>query len=285
MTNTTNMNGMMKKIRRNEHTNEDLLQFPGLAAERNILHFVTSRRGGVSEDTYASFNLGEYCGDIPENVEGNRRVLCSLLNISPDRLFVPYQVHSDAIAVLDNSFLSLPGEQQRKYIYETDALVTNEPTVCIAVTTADCVPVLLYAPDKKVIGVVHAGWKGTVQRIASKTIRLMKEQFGCTPEYIKAGIGPSIGFDAFEVGEEVVDAFITSGFNMEKIAKRNPGTGKAHVDLWLANQLQLQEEGVSEKNIEVAGICTYTHNETFFSARRLGIRSGRMLSGIMMNEL
>lgn len=279
-----NMNGMRMRTQSND-INGNLLQFSGLADEDVVTHFVTTRHGGVSSECYASFNLGEYCEDIPGNVEKNRRLLCSSLNISPKRLFVPYQVHSDKIALLDNSFLSLSGKQQHESINEVDALVANEPGICIAVTTADCVPVLLYAPDKRVVGVVHAGWKGTIQRIVSKTVRLMKEQLGCNPEQIKAGIGPSIGIDAFEVGEEVVEAFATSGFMLEKIVRRNTETGKPHIDLWLANQLQLQEEGLSVKNIEIAGICTYTHYNDFFSARRLSIKSGRMLSGIMINKL
>ena len=99
---------------------------------------------------------------------------------------------------------------------------------------------------------------------------------------MKAGIAPSIGPEAFEVGEEVVDAFREAGFEMSCILKRDADTGKAHIDLWEANRLQLLTEGLSVGNIELAGICTYAHPDEFFSARRLGIKSGRILSGIFL---
>ena len=167
-------------------------------------------------------------------------------------------------------------------MHGVDALVTNVPGVCIAVSTADCVPVLLYAPDVKTVAAIHAGWRGTVQRIVAKTVRFLIDEYGADPCLMKAGIAPSIGPDAFEVGEEVVDAFREVGFEMPRILKRNVDTGKAHIDLWEANRLQLLSEGLSTGHIELAGICTYTHPDDFFSARRLGIKSGRILSGIIV---
>lgn len=167
-------------------------------------------------------------------------------------------------------------------MHGVDALVTNVPGVCIAVSTADCVPVLLYAPDVKTVAAIHAGWRGTVQRIVAKTVRFLIDEHGADPCLMKAGIAPSIGPDAFEVGEEVVDAFREAGFEMPRILKRNVDTGKAHIDLWEANRLQLLSEGLSTGHIELAGICTYTHPDDFFSARRLGIKSGRILSGIIV---
>ncbi|MBR5612544.1 MAG: laccase domain-containing protein, partial [Bacteroidaceae bacterium] len=131
----------------------------------------------------------------------------------------------------------------------------------------------------QVVAAIHAGWRGTVGRIVEKTIEVMKMQYGTKGEKIVACIGPSISLDAFEVGDEVYTAFAEAGFDMNRIARKYE---KWHLDLWEANHLQLLSQGVKEENIEVAGICTYNHCDDFFSARRLGIKSGRILSGIMM---
>lgn len=259
-----------------------MLQFPALSEDCNISHFVTTRQGGVSEGAYASFNPGEYSGDNPEAVRANRKLLSDVLGIPSERIFVPFQVHGVEIRSIEPFFLSLPLEEQQLYMHGVDALVTNVPGVCIAVSTADCVPVLLYAPDVKTVAAIHAGWRGTVQRIVAKTVRFLIDEYGADPCLMKAGIAPSIGPDAFEVGEEVVDAFREAGFEMPRILKRNVDTGKAHIDLWEANRLQLLSEGLSTGHIELAGICTYTHPDDFFSARRLGIKSGRILSGIIL---
>ena len=245
-----------------------MLQFPALSEDCNISHFVTTRQGGVSKGAYASFNPGEYSGDNPEAVRANRKLLSDAIGIPTERIFAPFQVHGAEIRSIEPSFLSLPLEEQQLYMHGVDALVTDVPEVCIAVSTADCVPVLLYAPDVKAVAAVHAGWRGTVLRIAGKTVRILMDEYGADPRLMKAGIAPSIGPEAFEVGEEVVDAFREAGFEMSC--------------LWEANRLQLLTEGLSAGNIELAGICTYAHPDEFFSARRLGIKSGRILSGIFL---
>lgn len=260
-----------------------MLQFTGLSGDCNISHFVTTRHGGVSEGAYASFNPGEYSGDDPEAVSENRKLLADAIGIPSGRIFAPFQVHGAEIRSIEPFFLSLPLDEQQAYLHGVDALVTNVPDVCIAVATADCVPVLLYAPDVKAVAAVHAGWRGTVQQIAAKTVRFLVEEYNADPSLMKAGIAPSISQEAFEVGEEVVEAFREAGFDMQRILKRKEETGKAHIDLWEANRLQLLNSGLVAENIEVAGICTYTHHDEFFSARRLGIRSGRMLSGIFIH--
>ena len=259
-----------------------MLQFPGLDGDCNISHFITTRHGGVSQGSYATFNPGAYSGDDPEAVCHNRQLLAEAVGFDPKRLFAPYQVHGDKIGVITPAILDLSEEEQAVYMHATDALVTNVPEVCVAVSTADCVPVLLYDPKQKVVAAIHAGWRGTVQQIVAKTVRLMVNEYGSDPACLLAGIAPSIGIEAFEVGEEVADAFRETGVDMSRIMKRNTMTGKVHLDLWEANRLQLLEAGLVSEHIEVAGICTHTHHEEFFSARRLGIHSGRILSGILI---
>ena len=259
-----------------------MLQFPVLSGDCNISHFVTTRRGGVSTGNYASFNLGEYGGDNWDCIRMNRELLAEAIGISSAYIFAPCQVHGCEIRSLTSSFQALSPEEQKAFLQGVDALVTDVPGVCVAVTTADCVPVLVYAPDKKVVAAVHAGWRGTALRIAAKTVRFMAEKYGVDPSFMLAGIAPSIGPDAFEVGEEVVEAFREAGMDLSVVMNRNVITGKAHIDLWEANRLQLLEAGLDSCHIEVSGICTFMQHDEFFSARRLGIHSGRILSGIVV---
>lgn len=264
----------------------EVLQMNGLSCFCNISHFMTTRHGGVSTENYASLNAGAYSGDLPERVQENRRLLAEMMGFEVEKLFAPYQVHEAEIRVLDQAFLSRNAEEQTDYLYGVDGVVTAEPGVCVAVATADCVPVLLYAPDKQVVAAVHAGWRGTVKGIVSQAVEVMVRHFGCDASLLHSGIGPSIGPLAFEVGEEVVEAFAASGRwtpeEMTLLVRRHPQTGKAHIDLWKANAFLLSRSGVPASSIEIAGICTYQNNSDFFSARRLGVRSGRILSGIFI---
>lgn len=240
--------------------------------------FSTCRDGGVSEGAYASFNCTHYCGDKPEHVLANRHRLCADWHIADDRLIIPRQVHGVEMAVIDDAFLARPMAGREKMLEGVDALISPFPDVCLAISTADCIPVLLYDARAQVIAAVHAGWRGTVARIVSLTLRQMKALYGTRGADVCAVIGPGISVEAFEVGDEVYDAFLQAGFPMEQIARRYE---KWHIDLWEANRLQLLDEGVQPHSIEVAGVCTYLHADRFFSARRLGIHSGRILTGVM----
>lgn len=242
-----------------------------------VTAFSTLRTGGKSVGNYATFNVTDYCGDVLADVYSNRALLCADLGIEQPRLVMPHQVHGDSIRVVDADFFSSP---QMEALSGIDALVTACRRCCIGVSTADCVPVLLYDPSG-VVAAVHAGWRGTVARIAEKTLRRMQRDFGTVPANVRVCIGPSISMDAFEVGDEVYEAFVDAGFDMEHIAGKQ--TAKWHIDLWEANRLQLTDAGVNSAHIHVAGICTYKSVDRFFSARRLGIHSGRIFSGIMLN--
>lgn len=258
-----------------------MLQFKGLAEDCNIFHFMTTRLGGVGLGAYASFNLGAFCGDKPEHVTENRKRLCAAIGLHPEDMYVPHQTHGTEIGVIDTDFLARTSEEQAETLEGVDALLTDLPGVGIAVTTADCVPIVLYAPDKEVAGVAHAGWRGTCNGIVAKTVEAMVARYGANPALIRAGIGPCISQEAFEVGHEVVDAFTAAGINLDGACYYNESTGKPHIDLTEVNRRQLIDAGVSEENIETAGICTYTNHNEFFSARRLSIHSGRFLTGIV----
>ena len=192
-----------------------------------------------------------------------------------------HQVHDCKVAVVDRPDLT------RDDLAGYDAFVTEEPGIAIAVRTADCVPVLLYDPVRRVIAAVHSGWRGTVLHISLKTIEVMSSQFGCQAENMYATIGPSIGPDSFQVGEEVVDHFKVSGFPMDEIwSFRGPGddmpmSGGHHIDLWKANRWLLEQAGLKPEHIWVCGIDTYV-DASFFSARREGVQCGRIINVIKL---
>ena len=248
--------------------------------QKEIAHFCTSRQGGVSVGNYASFNLSPFSGDNPVHLEENHHLLCQKLGIDPSKLIIPYQTHETEIRIIDQAFFQLSADKKIHYLNGVDALITQLPGVCIGVSTADCVPLIFFDVQKKVVAVAHAGWRGTCARIAEKTVLAMTEKFGCNAADILVSIGPSISVDVYEVGNEVVESFERAGFDSEEIfAERNDSV---YLDLWEANRQPLLKAGILPEHIEIAGICTYTEHEQFFSARRLGIKSGRMLSGIMI---
>ena len=229
---------------------------------------------------YTSYNLSPFSGDKPEDFAENKSVLCKDLGIDTDQLIIPFQTHGTEMREIDNSFLKLSTSEKSQSLFGIDALYTHLPSVCIGVTTADCVPLLFYDPQKQVVAVAHAGWRGTCSRIAEMTVKALIERFNCTPSDILVAIGPSISSQVYEVGKDVVDHFEIAGFDISEITFIK--NQSIYLDLWKANQQSLEKAGVLPEHIEVSGICTYTNHERFFSARRLGIKSGRMLSGIML---
>lgn len=248
-----------------------------------VTAFSTTRNGGVSKGDYASMNCTPYTGDDIEAVQRNQQLLCTALHIEKEQLIIPYQTHSVNALVIDKEFLQQNAEKRNEQLQNIDALITQEKGVCLCVSTADCTPILLYDRKQQVIAAIHAGWRGSVNYIVRKTLEQMNRLYNTQGEDIFAAIGPCIGFDAFEVGDEVYDAFKQNDFPMEYISGWKPETHKWHIDLQMANSVQLIDFGVPTEQIDICDICTFTHYEKFFSARRLGIKSGRILSGIFIN--
>ena len=251
-----------------------MLEYGILKPYSNISCFSTTRHGGCGKGAYATFNCTHYCGDKSEHVSSNLEILAASLSERPQVFVIPRQTHTTNVRIIT----ALPFEEE---LQEVDAVVTDLKGYCLCVSTADCVPVLIYDAVRQVVAAVHAGWRGTVGRIVEKTLDAMKLHYGTEGEDVIACIGPGISLESFEVGDEVYAAFQEAGFDMNRIARRYE---KWHLDLWEANRIQLLSHGVLPGRVEVAGICTYRCYEDFFSARRLGIGSGRILSGIMMNE-
>ena len=235
----------------------------------DVVAFSTRRQGGMSQGNYASLNVNPFCGDNSQHVTANRTLLANELGIPPSHIVLPHQVHGTRTI---RAYGACAPEG-------VDAIFTTEPGLCVAVSTADCIPVLLHDPVHGAVAAIHAGWRGTVAGIVSETLQQMVRELGTEPSHIRAVIGSGVGLEAFEVGDEVYDAFASAGFPMEQLAMRR---GKWHICLPEANTWLLREQGV--KDIRLCGICTYSHPEEFFSARRLGIHSGRILNGIMIKE-
>lgn len=199
--------------------------------------------------------------------------IARILGIETENLILPVQTHSDRVYSVEG--------RVKDPIDSTDALVTNKTGVCLCVQTADCVPILLYDPKCKVIAAVHAGWRGTVAGIVLKTIQRMVSDYGTNPKDLRAVIGPSICGRVYEVGEDVAQQISASLPSSEAvlIPKQNK---KYLLDLWEANKQQLLESQIVDANIEIFGECTYENSNEYFSARRDGIDTGRLLNGIML---
>ena len=260
-------------------TKKPVLQYYPLG--EGVTAFSSTRQGGYSEGRYGEFNINRYCGDSKESIKRNREALCQLLGIEDHSLLMPHQVHLAEIAVVDREMLTLPTEEILQKLDGIDALMTNEAGVCIGVSTADCIPVLLYDPIRRASCAIHAGWRGTVQRIVEKAVARMTEVFGSDPQNLIAQIGPGIHLESFEVGDEVYQTFEKEGFPMELISKKYE---KWHIDLPECNRLQLVAAGIPETHIAVSLVCTFQQSDTFFSARKLSINSGRIFTGILLQE-
>lgn len=236
-----------------------------------VTAFSTTRQGGCSTGNYAAFNINGYCGDDEVHIAANKVALCSLLGIDSNRLVMPHQVHDCVVRRIDGP--------QQGVIEGVDAVMTDVPQLCIGVSTADCIPVLLYDSTHRAVSAVHAGWRGTVLRIVQKAVETMRDTYGTAPADLQAVIGPGISLDSFEVGDEVYNQFLSAGFDMQPISRRD---AKWHIDLPMCNRLQLMEAGIPADHIQMTNICTYQQYDRYFSARRLGIQSGRIYTGILI---
>ena len=244
-----------------------------------VTAFSTTRHGGYSQGNYGELNVNLFCGDEPEAIAKNRRLLCKELAVAEDHLVMPHQVHDTGVSQIGKTFFLLSEDIRKQVLEGIDALITNIKHTCIGVSTADCIPIIIYDPEHHAAGVVHSGWRGTVANIAEAAVASMVRSYHSKPESLLAVIGPSISCRNFEVGDEVYDAFASAGYPMDTIAVREE---KWHIDLPKCCRLQLEAVGIPSANIRMTDICTYDHTDDYFSARKLGIASGRILTGIVL---
>lgn len=253
-------------------------QFKHLAAAEGVLHFVSSRHGGISKGACSSMNLQFTDYDIPAKVQENRNRMAGAVGFSPAMYTTAEQVHRDGIAIVDNSMAGNGAYSKADAIKGVDAMITALPDICLMVRSADCVPLLLYDPKQNVIAAIHAGWRSTLLQIAAKTVRQMQDVFNVDPHDILAGIGPSIGACCFEIGEVVVTEIYRE--QQAHFLKTIQGKAKQHFDLWACNAEQLRTMGVQK--IELAACCTSCMQDEFFSYRRNGVQTGQLGTGIVL---
>lgn len=260
-----------------------IYQAPNLSKENKIVHGFSCRLNGYSQAPYQGLNLGLMSNDNTETVQKNRIAFVNALGIDSDQVVCGMQVHETNIARVTakdggSGFLDL-----KTAIPDTDGLVTSEPGVALMTFYADCVPILMYDAKEQVIAVCHCGWRGTVNRMAAKTAAVMINEYGCRAEQLSIAIGPSISQNQYEVDTTVLEQFERAfDFSNTLIVPTDDTHGK--VDLWKANQLQLEEIGVLPQQIAISGLCTYENVDRFYSHRAERGITGRNGAILMLKK-
>lgn len=234
----------------------------------------TSRLGGVSNGNYASLNMGLNTNDERENVLENFQIVGTELHIPMDHFVYSDQVHKDRIKIIKEEDRG-KGITCHSDIIGIDAFVTNVKNIALVTVYADCVPIFILDPIRKVIALAHAGWRGTVLKIARKTIHAMIQEFDTNPQECLAAIGPSIGKCCYEVDRGVIDEFNKNFTNLQEFAF-SKGNDKYMLDLWQANKIVLKEIGILDRNITISSMCTMCNPQYLFSHRRDKGITGRM---------
>lgn len=231
-----------------------------------VHHAIFTRHGGLSPEPWNSLNVGGTVGDDLKRVRANRNLSIEALGRRLDSIFDVWQVHS-ADVICANA-----PRPDSESVRQADIILTDKPELTLYMRFADCVPILLHDLRKGVIGIAHAGWKGTLRDVAASAVHTMQKQYGSDPADIVAGIGPSIGPDHYEVGADVIlQVMHKFGDESEKVLKSH--NGKIHFDLWKTNRILLERAGVGR--IEIAGICTACNTQDWFSHRAEKGRTGR----------
>jgi YfiH family protein len=247
----------------------------------------STRFGGYSLPPYDGLNMSFHVGDDWQRVVKNRQLLCHVLGLRMESLVAGKQVHGDEVAIVDKEWNvdrnvdKEWGHVNRDALPEVDGLICNQPNIPLIAFFADCVPVYILDPVRRVIGLAHAGWKGTVLEIARKVLQKMQTAFDSKPCDCLAAIGPSIGPCCYEVDAKVLDMARHCLPYAKKVIKPLSGQ-KGMFDLWLANALALEETGVPSGSICTSGLCTACNTQMFFSHRKEKGHTGRMAALLML---
>lgn len=251
----------------------DVLGWPAFDS-RGLDAIVTTRSGGVSAGPYESLNLSFSVGDREESVTENRRRVAVALGAELGDMVFARQCHQRAVHVVTAADRGRGALSLSDAIPGTDALVTAEPGVALAVLVGDCVPVVLHDPLARVVACVHAGWRGTVARVVTAAVGAMRE-LGADPARIIAGIGPAVAAQAYQVGDDVADAARRCFGAAAGEVLIPDGTGAWLFDLWAANQVVLRESGVRDENVHVTSIPTGSRGGGLFFSDREARPCGR----------
>jgi YfiH family protein len=231
-----------------------------------VTHAVFTRQGGVSPSPWDTLNVGGTVGDDPVRVRENRIRSFSVVGRRLESMFDVWQVHSADLVAAE-----APRNPEGGY-QKADIIFTDRPEVTLFMRFADCVPIFLYDQSRGVVGLVHAGWLGTVRGAVSEAIHGMTKCYGSKPADILSAIGPSIGVDHYEIGQDVQTQIeqVFGSDARQLMQKRGENT---YLDLWETNRIQLLQSGVEQ--IEVAGLCTACNLHDWFSHRAEKGKTGR----------
>lgn len=249
-------------------TQSGLLKYFEFESFRNLDICVRfySRHGGVSDEPWVSLNQGGTVGDSRENVVENRRRIFEDVNRPVESIFDVWQVHGTNVICSDKP-RKLDADHQK-----ADAIFTDQNSITLFMRFADCVPIVLYEPEKRVLGIVHAGWQGTVNAIVIEAIQAIQDKYGIDPHGVQAGIGPSIGPDHYQIKSDVEEK-IERTFGAQSPNVLNMKGHALFLDLWKANEILLHQAGVEK--IEVAEICTACNTQDWYSHRKEKGMTGR----------
>lgn len=253
-----------------EVDNVPFLSYPMLEKTGIVNHGFSTKLGGVSKGYWASMNVSMTRGDDPADVEENLRRIAKAIGVERDSLTFTNQTHTTNVAVVRK-------EDKGRRFLETDGMITDVPGICLVTFYADCVPLYFVDQVKKVIGLSHSGWRGTVGKMGKVTVELMQKTYGSDPEDILAAIGPSICQDCYEVSEDVILEFQKSFEEQDwpqiYYKKEN---GKYQLNLWKANELIFKEAGILPEHIAVTNVCTHCNSDILFSHRTTGDKRGNL---------
>ena len=259
------------------------LYFKRLAEHKSVKHGCSTRVGGVSEGCFSTMNLGFGRGDADENVLTNYDRLCNAMGFTKEQVVLPDQVHDTVVRRATKADCGKGIIKPRDYS-NVDAQITDEPGVALVVFGADCVPVFFYDPVAKAIGTAHAGWRGTIGRIAEMTVQAMEKEFGSKRSDIEAYIGVSICGDCYTVGGNVAEQFLNEFPEATAQTDVQKEEGTCQLDLWQVNRIILEQAGVKPENIVIGGVCTKCHSDVLYSHRVQGNDRGSLAGFLMLAE-
>jgi YfiH family protein len=275
----------------------EYLLFAGMSAWPEVTHAVFTRRGGYSSAPFDGLNLSGSTGDNLARVRRNRRVVSAALGMP---LVSAFPTHGAAVAVIDQQMVAearRDGEdwsarlQEQARALHADAMLTDVPGIALLWSYGDCAPILLYDPRRRVVGLVHAGWRGTAQAVTARTIAAMQERFGSRISDLHAAVGPAIGACCYEVTDAVRQSFAAEPLAREAavfIERETADGARLYLDVGASNERQLLLAGLSPQRVETSGYCTGCSPDLFYSNRRgprhggrFGVAIGLRPNGIM----
>ena len=275
-------NGSKSIVRIQEKNGVYWLTYPRLEEEKEFLHGFSTRLGGVSKEHLYSMNLSFARGDREENVRENFQRIAHAVGFQAEKMVFTHQTHTTNVRKVTEEDWGKGFSKERDYS-DVDGLITNVPQTVLTTFYADCVPIYLVDPVKKAIGLCHSGWRGTVGRISQVTIARMQKEYDSDPKDILAAVGPSICQNCYEVSGDVIEQF--QGSFYEKYWKElfyQKENGKYQLNLWKANEILLEEAGITKEHISVTDICTCCNPQLLYSHRASKGQRGNLAAFLMI---